>query len=273
MHVGHCRGAVVGDALANLLAKAGWDVTKEYYINDAGAQVRRWRWRPTGATCRRCWRRAAEPRQRVRRPIRPEVARRACNMAATTSCRSARRWRPSTAPALAPADGSVPAGAAGWRRCATSPSTRMMVAIREDLAMLGVEQDVFVSERALVRAGKLEQAEQVLQRPRPDLSRRAGTAQGQDAGRLGAARADAVPRHAIRRRGRPAAAQVRRQRHLFRQRHRQPPAQDRTRLRRAGACLGRRPWRLCQAHAGRGRRAVRRQRVPLDVVLVQIVTC
>src|SRR3954471_5769030 len=39
MHVGHCRGAVVGDALANLLAKAGWDVTKEYYINDAGAQV------------------------------------------------------------------------------------------------------------------------------------------------------------------------------------------------------------------------------------------
>ncbi len=39
MHVGHCRGAVVGDALANLLAYAGWDVTKEYYINDAGAQV------------------------------------------------------------------------------------------------------------------------------------------------------------------------------------------------------------------------------------------
>ena len=39
MHIGHCRGAVVGDALANLLAKAGWDVTKEYYINDAGAQV------------------------------------------------------------------------------------------------------------------------------------------------------------------------------------------------------------------------------------------
>jgi arginyl-tRNA synthetase len=39
MHVGHCRGAVVGDALANLLAKAGYDVTKEYYINDAGAQV------------------------------------------------------------------------------------------------------------------------------------------------------------------------------------------------------------------------------------------
>lgn len=39
MHVGHGRGAVYGDALANLLAFAGYDVTREYYINDAGAQV------------------------------------------------------------------------------------------------------------------------------------------------------------------------------------------------------------------------------------------
>ena len=39
MHVGHCRGAVVGDALANLLAFAGYAVTKEYVINDAGAQI------------------------------------------------------------------------------------------------------------------------------------------------------------------------------------------------------------------------------------------
>jgi arginyl-tRNA synthetase len=39
MHVGHCRGAVVGDALANILAFAGHDVTKEYYINDAGVQI------------------------------------------------------------------------------------------------------------------------------------------------------------------------------------------------------------------------------------------
>jgi arginyl-tRNA synthetase len=39
MHVGHCRGAVVGDALANVLAFAGFEVTKEYYINDAGAQI------------------------------------------------------------------------------------------------------------------------------------------------------------------------------------------------------------------------------------------
>jgi arginyl-tRNA synthetase len=39
MHVGHCRGAVFGDALASLLQFAGHDVTREYYINDAGAQV------------------------------------------------------------------------------------------------------------------------------------------------------------------------------------------------------------------------------------------
>jgi len=39
MHVGHCRGAVFGDALASLLSFAGYDVTREYYINDAGAQV------------------------------------------------------------------------------------------------------------------------------------------------------------------------------------------------------------------------------------------
>jgi arginyl-tRNA synthetase len=39
MHVGHCRGAVFGDALASLLKFAGYDVAREYYINDAGAQV------------------------------------------------------------------------------------------------------------------------------------------------------------------------------------------------------------------------------------------
>ena len=39
MHVGHCRGAVFGDSLANLLAATGFKVTREYYVNDAGAQV------------------------------------------------------------------------------------------------------------------------------------------------------------------------------------------------------------------------------------------
>lgn len=39
MHIGHARGAVYGDSLANLLTKCGYDVTKEYYVNDAGAQI------------------------------------------------------------------------------------------------------------------------------------------------------------------------------------------------------------------------------------------
>ena len=39
MHMGHCRGAVVGDALADILAYAGFKVTREYYVNDAGGQV------------------------------------------------------------------------------------------------------------------------------------------------------------------------------------------------------------------------------------------
>jgi len=39
MHIGHCRGAVFGDTLANLLSFAGYDVSREYYVNDAGAQV------------------------------------------------------------------------------------------------------------------------------------------------------------------------------------------------------------------------------------------
>ena len=39
MHIGHCRGAVFGDALANLLRFTGFNVTREYYVNDAGAQV------------------------------------------------------------------------------------------------------------------------------------------------------------------------------------------------------------------------------------------
>jgi len=39
MHVGHCRGAVVGDTLANMLSFVGYDVTREYYINDAGVQI------------------------------------------------------------------------------------------------------------------------------------------------------------------------------------------------------------------------------------------
>lgn len=39
MHIGHARGAVYGSALANILKKCGYEVTKEYYVNDAGSQI------------------------------------------------------------------------------------------------------------------------------------------------------------------------------------------------------------------------------------------
>ena len=39
MHMGNARGGVIGDVLANVLKTAGYDVTKEFYINDAGAQI------------------------------------------------------------------------------------------------------------------------------------------------------------------------------------------------------------------------------------------
>ena len=39
LHLGHARGAAFGDALANIMAKAGYHVEREYYINDAGNQI------------------------------------------------------------------------------------------------------------------------------------------------------------------------------------------------------------------------------------------
>ena len=39
MHIGHCRGAIIGDVIASLYDKMGFDVTREYYVNDAGGQI------------------------------------------------------------------------------------------------------------------------------------------------------------------------------------------------------------------------------------------
>ena len=83
MHVGHCRGAVFGDALCSLLDFAGYDVTREYYINDAGAQVDVLARSAFCATARRSARTSA----RFRKGCIP----------ATISCRSGRRSRPSMA--------------------------------------------------------------------------------------------------------------------------------------------------------------------------------
>lgn len=136
LHVGHARGAVVGDVLARLLAKAGYAVTKEYYINDAGAQI--------DTLARSALLRYREALGEAIGPI-PE--------------------------GLYPGDYLKPVGAALARThgaglngdpkaldIARETAVSMMLdLIREDLAALGVEQDVFSSERALVEAGRVDE--------------------------------------------------------------------------------------------------------------------
>jgi arginyl-tRNA synthetase len=138
MHVGHVRGAVVGDALARLLSFAGWQVTREYYINDGGAQVD-------------VLARSAYERYREAHGLEPEIRE-----------------------GLYPGDYLVPVGEAlkqtygaafldrperEWLVTVRDFATRRMMAmIREDLAALGVTMDVYASEKALYGTGRIEAA-------------------------------------------------------------------------------------------------------------------
>ncbi len=143
LHVGHTRGAVFGDALASLLDYAGHDVTREYYINDGGAQV--------DVLARSAYERYRE----------------ACGHA------------PEIAEGLYPGDYLVPVGEAlrekygedlldkgeqYWlaevREFATE---RMMQMIRDDLDALGVKMDVYFSEKSLYGTGRIEAALEDLQ--------------------------------------------------------------------------------------------------------------
>jgi arginyl-tRNA synthetase len=137
LHVAHARGAVTGDALANLLTKAGYDVTTEYYVNDAGAQVDTL---------------ARSAHMRYREALGEDIG---------------------TIPdGLYPGDYLVPVGKviaerdgdkwvgleeADWlQEFRAFTVERMMDLVRQDLKALGVEQDVFTSENALVKAGAVE---------------------------------------------------------------------------------------------------------------------
>ncbi|MGH7120873.1 MAG: arginine--tRNA ligase [Acetobacteraceae bacterium] len=154
MHVGHCRGAVVGDALANLLAKAGYAVTKEYYINDAGAQVDALAWAAY-------WRYL----EAIGRPVAPEEF----SALAPGGLQYRGDYLIAVGKDLAALYG---AALAHPEPLAPSPETiatvrhyaiaQMMQAIREDLALLGVTPDVFSSERALLERGAAEAAIQHL---------------------------------------------------------------------------------------------------------------
>jgi arginyl-tRNA synthetase len=138
MHVAHARGAVVGDALARLLAYAGWDVTREYYVNDGGGQVD-------------VLARSAYERYREAHGLSPEIAE-----------------------GLYPGDYLIPVGEAlkakygdsllekpegDWLADVRAFATDMMMAmIRDDLAALGVRMDVYSSEKALYGTGQIEAA-------------------------------------------------------------------------------------------------------------------
>ena len=142
MHVGHVRGAVVGDALSNLLAFAGWNVTREYYINDGGAQVN-------------VLARSAYERYREANGLEPEIRE-----------------------GLYPGDYLIPVGEALKAKYGTSlldqpesvwldevrefATEAMMAMIREDLAALGVRMDVYSSEKALYGTGQIEAAIETL---------------------------------------------------------------------------------------------------------------
>jgi arginyl-tRNA synthetase len=179
MHVGHCRGAVVGDALANLLAKAGWAVTKEYYINDAGNQVialgwaAYWRYVRTVTMGADAWNaEAAERRFGVALQYRGDYLV-AVGEALAERFGDTMMPREVGAADLRPEQTISAFGPAlerGWLvhtswidTCRETAVAMMMVEIREDLTLLGVEQEVFRSERALVEAGAVEGAVKLLE--------------------------------------------------------------------------------------------------------------
>jgi arginyl-tRNA synthetase len=146
LHIGHCRGAVVGDALANLLAKAGFAVTKEYYINDAGAQVTALAWAAYWRYLQAIGTKLSEEqfsdevpgglqyRGDYLIPIGEELA---AEFGAS----------------LADPGGEVAAPHIWLDIVRNFTIAQMMRAIREDLALLGVAQDVYFSERSLVDSG------------------------------------------------------------------------------------------------------------------------
>ena len=140
MHMGHCRGAVVGDALATLLEYAGHKVTREYYVNDAGAQVQVL---------------ARSVHLRYREALGEDIG--------------------AIPEGLYPGDYLVPVGKAladeFGDTYAKAPESEwlvlfrdkavaaMMEMIRADLALLGIEHEVFSSEAELQASGKPDEAE------------------------------------------------------------------------------------------------------------------
>ena len=142
LHVGHTRGAVFGDALASLLAFAGHEVTREYYVNDGGAQI--------DALARSVYLRYLEALGR-------EVSVEAGAYPGDYLVPVGRALADKIGDAWA--DAPEEAWLAEVRAFATDA---MMELIRGDLAALGVSMDVYSSERALYGTGRIEAAIDVL---------------------------------------------------------------------------------------------------------------
>ena len=151
MHIGHCRGAVVGDALANLLAKVGYAVTKEFYLNDAGNQVTALAW----AAYFRYLQALGQPvTEEDFSEIVPGGLQYRGDYLIPVGAALAAKFGTSL---LAP-DGSIGA-AENWIETVRDFTIAVMVEqTRADLAALGVVQDVFVSERDLVEHHKVDDA-------------------------------------------------------------------------------------------------------------------
>lgn len=138
MHIGHSRGAVFGDALASLLEKAGYEVTREYYINDAGAQV--------DVLARSVYLRyreaLGEDIGKIPEGLYPGEY--LIPVGRELAGKDGKKWL----------DKPEEEWLAYFRGFAIN---KMMDMIRDDLAALGIKFDVFSSERALVESGKVEE--------------------------------------------------------------------------------------------------------------------
>jgi arginyl-tRNA synthetase len=146
IHVGHARGAVVGDALANLLAKAGYRVSKEYYVNDAGAQVAALAWAAY-------WRYLQALGTRLTQEEFASQVPGGLQYGGDYLVPVGEALAASYEGALA-GPGATVADPALWLPAVRDFTVAaMMQGIHEDLALVGIRHETFASERALVDAG------------------------------------------------------------------------------------------------------------------------
>jgi len=143
MHMGHCRGAVVGDALASLLEHAGYAVTREYYVNDAGSQV--------DTLARSAWLRYLEALGR--------------DIGAIPHGLYPGDYLKPVGAALAGEFGAAYADApeSEWLELFRQRTVAAMLdLIRADLALLGIHHDLFSSEGEVQASGAADQALETL---------------------------------------------------------------------------------------------------------------